>query len=112
MPPADECLETVEDSLINRLSILEMLYHDAVQQVRGHARVPDAFGINDDDGPGGADAEAWRLAPLDALWSEEKIFALEQLREQRVDLSTAAVRRAEFSRAHKHVTGIRLHLRR
>ena len=82
MPPADECLETVEDSLINRVSMLEMLYHDALQQVRGHAGIPDAIRIHDDDGPCRADAEAWRFAALDALGAEEKILALEQLREQ------------------------------
>ena len=82
MPRADECLETVEDSLINRMSLLEMLYHNALQQVRGHAGIPDTFRIHDDDRSGSADAQAWRLTALDALGSEEEILALEQLREQ------------------------------
>ena len=82
MPPAIECLEAVEDSLINRLSMLQMLYDDALQQVRSHFRIPDALWIHDDDRSCRADAEAWRLAAFDAVGSEEKILALKQLREQ------------------------------
>jgi len=82
MPPTDECLETVEDSLINRVSMLEMLYHDALQQGRGHPGIPDALRIHDHDRPRSADAEAWGLTALDALGSKEKVLALEQLREE------------------------------
>ena len=109
MPPSDECLETVEDSLINRMSVLQMLYYNALQQVRRHAGIPDAFRIHDDDRSAGAHAEAGRLAALHPTRTEKQTFALEQPREGGVERAALAVRRAEPADAHEHVACIRLH---
>jgi len=97
--------------LIYRLALLEMLDHDSLEQLRGHPRIPDALRIHDDDRPVAADAEARCLAALHSLRSEEEILALQELREQRIDLPSAAARRAEVAGAYEYVARIRFHRR-
>jgi hypothetical protein len=69
-----------------------VLDHDALEERGGHAGVPDALGIYDDDRSTGAHAEARRLSALDARRPEEEPFALEQPRQQRVERSSFTVR--------------------
>lgn len=111
MPSTDECLQSVKDGLVDWISMLEMLYHDALQQLGCHSRIPNTFRIHDDDGTGGAYTETRRLATLHSLWPEEKIFALQKLGEQRVDLSSPAIGGAEIAGTHQYVARIGFHLR-
>ncbi len=92
MPPTDECLQSVKNSLINNVSVLEMLDDDPLEQCRCHARIPHALGINDDNRSIGAHAEARRLPALHPRWPKEKVFPLQQLGEQGVDLTAAPIR--------------------
>jgi hypothetical protein len=85
------------------VSILEVLDDNALQQRGSHARIPDAFRINDDDRTFGAHTEAWCLAAFHPLWSEEKIFPLQQLSEQRINLAAAPVGAAKIAGAHEDV---------
>src|SRR5687767_189770 len=89
-----------------------MLHHDPLEQLLGHPRVPDPFGIDDDDRTAGADAQARRLAALDASRAEEEVLALEQRGEQGVERAPTPVRRAEAASADEHVARIGLHDRR
>ncbi len=93
----------MKDGLLDWISMLEMLNHDALQQLGRHSSIPYAFRIHDDDGTGSTDTETRRLSPFHSLWPEEKIFALQKLGEQRVDLSAPAIRRAEIAGAHQYV---------
>jgi hypothetical protein len=54
-----------------------MLNDDSLKQRRSHARIPDAFWINDYYRSVGAHAETWRFTTLHALWTKQEIFALE-----------------------------------
>src|SRR5438045_9276043 len=96
---------------VYRPSLLEMLDDDAFQQFRRHPRIPDALGIHDYDWSITADAEAWRLAAFRTLRSKQQIFPLQELRQQRVDMATATIGRAEFAGTDQHVTRERLHSR-
>ena len=89
-----------------------MLDDDSLEQCGGHAGVPHALGVDDDDRTARAHAETGRLATLHATRPEEEPFALEQAREQRVERSSLAIRRAEAADAHEHVASVRLHERR
>src|SRR2546423_10758882 len=103
--------ETMENSVLDWISGLEMLHHDALQQFWGHSRIPDAFRIYDDNWSITAHTEAGRLTALHALRSEQQIFSLKQLRQQRVDLSATTIRSAEIPCAHEYVVRVELHLR-
>jgi hypothetical protein len=93
----------MKDGLVDWISVLEMLYYDALQQLGRHSRIPHAFRIYDDDGTGGADTQTRRLATLHSLWPEEQIFALQKLSEQRVDLSAPTIGGAEIAGAHQYM---------
>jgi len=102
--PVTGALEPVENGLSNRLAALEVLDDDSLEQRGRHLGIPDPFRINDNDRPVAADAEARRFTALDAVRAEEQILALQQAREQRIDLASTAVRRAETARTYEHVT--------
>ena len=76
--------DAVKHGLSNGFSTLQVLHNDALQQRRRYPRVPDAFGINDDDGTIAAYAKTRRFASLDPRGAEQQVFALEQLGEERV----------------------------
>src|SRR5207237_7972334 len=88
--------------LIYRLAVLEMLDHDSLEQLRGHARIPDALRVHDDDRPVAADAEAGCLAALHSLRSEEESLALQELCETRIELPSAAAARPDVAGASAH----------
>jgi hypothetical protein len=90
--------------LIYRLPILEVLDDDALEQGGSNSRIPNTFGINDDDRTFGAHTKARRLSTFDALRPEKEVLSLKKLREQRIDLSSAPIRRAEVSGTHEDVT--------
>jgi hypothetical protein len=110
MPLADECLQAVKDRRFNGIPMLEMLYHDALQQLRRHPRIPDAFGIYDDDWSGSTHTQTRRLTTLYSLRPEEKIFALQELGEQRINLPATPVGRTKIASADEHVARVGLHL--
>src|SRR5437868_3207925 len=101
----------MKNVFVYRPSLLEMLDDNAFQQFRRHPRIPNALGIHDYDWSITADAEAWRLAALHTLRAKQQIFALQELRQQRVDVATATIGRAEFAGTDQHVTRVRLHSR-
>src|SRR5215218_10496356 len=88
-----------------------MLHDDSFQQRRRDTRVPHAIGVDDDDGAAGAHAKAGRLTALDPCWAEQQIFALEQLRQQTIELPAAPIGRTEAPRTHQDVALIRFHAR-
>jgi len=85
-----------------------MLDDYSFEQRRGYSRIPDAFWINDDDRSFGAHAEARRLASLHSLGPEEKVLSLQQLGEERVELTPAAIVRPEAARANENVATVGL----
>jgi len=74
----------VKHSLGNGTPTFEVLHDNPLQQSRRYPRVPDAFGVNDDDWTIAAHAETRRLAPLDPRRAEQQVLALQQLGEQGV----------------------------
>src|SRR3954467_9851711 len=96
--------------IVYRLPMLQVLDHDALEERRRDAGVPHALRINDDDWPVAADAETRRFAAFHSLRAEQQIFPLQELRQQRIDLSPTASRGAKVARAHQHVTRVGLHL--
>jgi hypothetical protein len=91
--------------------VLEVLDNDPFEELRRDPRVPHAFRIDNHDGTSCAYAEARGFAALYSLRSEEKSFALEKRREQRVERAPATIRGAEPAGANQHVTGVLLHER-
>ena len=73
-----EALELVKDGLLNRPSLLQMLDHNSLEQLRGDVPVPYTFRIDHNDGTSRTDPEAWSLSALYASRPEEEAFALEQ----------------------------------
>ena len=74
-------LEAMEDCVLYRTPIFQVLDDDFLQQVRGHVRVPDSFGIHNDDRTIAAHSETGSLASLYAIGAEKQIFTLQQLGE-------------------------------
>jgi hypothetical protein len=89
----------------------EVFHDDSLQERGGHAGIPDALGIHDDDRSAGTNAEARRLSAFDTRRTEEKPFALQQAREERVERSAFAIRGAEAADADEHVARVRFHQR-
>src|SRR5262245_17648186 len=102
----------MENRLLDDASIAQMLDDDPLEQLRRDAAVPDALGVHDDDRPSGADAQAGRLASLDAVWPEQQTFALEKLRQQLVQPPSSRIGRAKTAHANQHVARIWVHPRR
>jgi hypothetical protein len=72
----------MKDRFVDRLSTLEVLDDDSLQQRRRYIRVPNAFRIHDNNRSVAAHAEARRLASFHARRTEEQIFPLQELGEQ------------------------------
>lgn len=62
----------MENRGLDDLSTAEVLDDDPLEQLRGHAGVPDAVRVDDDDRAAGADTETGRLAPLYPGGSEQE----------------------------------------
>jgi hypothetical protein len=86
-----------------------MLDHDPLEERRAHLAVPHTFRINDDNGAPTTHTKAWRFAALDPRGAEEESLALEQTGEQRVQLATAPIGRAEATGTHQDVSRVRFH---
>jgi len=56
-----------------------MFYDDSLQELRSDPRIPYSFGINHDDRPACANAEARSLAALHSVRTEQQTLSLEQL---------------------------------
>ena len=81
----------MKNGVFDDAAVAEMFDHNALQKLRRDARVPDAFRVHDDDRPTDADAEARRLAALHSSRPEEKVFTLEELREETIQRSAPTV---------------------
>ena len=101
----------MEDRIFHHFSSFQVLDHNALEKCRRYVRVPDSVRVNDDDRASSADPKARRFSALDPVRTEQQPFALKERRQVRIELSSTPVGRAEASRAHDDVTGIRLHHR-
>src|SRR6266436_4043485 len=101
----------MKDRLFDRVSVLEVLDDDSLEQRRRDLGVPDAFRIHDDDRSVATHPKTRSFTALDALGAKKQVLALEQIAEQRVELSSATIGRAEVAGAYEHVMRVRLHLR-
>jgi len=84
-------LEPMEYSVFHRSTIFQVLDHNTLEQLGGDVCVPDSFGIHDDNRSVTAYSEAGSLAALHTRRTKEQIFALQQLREQRIQLAAATI---------------------
>src|SRR5215213_2338774 len=82
-------LQPVKHGFLDHATVPEVLDDDALEQLGGHARVPDALRVDDDDGTAGADSQTGRLAALHPARPEEQVLALKQLGEQAVECPAA-----------------------
>src|SRR4051812_16596361 len=105
-------VEPMENRTLNGPPLLEVLDDNLLEQCRRHVEIPNALGIDDDNGSIAAHTEAGRLAALYAIRSEQKILALQQFREKRINLSPSTIGRAETPCADQDMPRVRLHLRR
>ena len=101
--------EAVEDGFFHNSAVLEMLDDDPVEELRGDVMIPDAVGVDDENGAIFADAEAWGLAPFDAGGAEEEVFALEERGELAVEGAATAIGGAVSTGADEDVTRVRFH---
>jgi hypothetical protein len=81
----------MEDGLGNRFSTLQVLDYDSLQQSRRHSVVPHTVGIDDDDRTIAANTEAGRLSALHTMRAEEKVFTMQKLGQQGVELTPTRV---------------------
>jgi len=81
----------MKDGVLDDPTVAKVLDDDPLEERRGHRSVPDPVRVYDDDRTTGADAEARGLSALDALRPEEEAFALQQARQQVVELAAPAV---------------------
>ena len=82
----------MKDRLFDDFPALEMLFHDALEQIRSHSRIPDALRVHHDDRTVLADAKAGRLSTLDPRRTEEEPFPLEEAGEKRIQLPAPSLR--------------------
>ena len=107
----ERTLEPMENRILNRMTVLQVLDYDSLQQLGSDIRVPDSLGVYNHDWPIAAHAEARRFPALHAVGSEQKIFALQQVGEQGVKPAPSTIRRAKISGANENVAGVPFHLR-
>ena len=69
-----------------------MLDDNSLEQFRSDWRVPNPFGIDNDNGTPCADAEAGGLAAFHALRTEEEIFAFEKFWEEAIECASTSAR--------------------
>ena len=70
--------ETMETGLLDYLSQLQMLDHNSLEQLWCDVRVPDAFGVDNDNWPAAADAQAGSLTAFYSLGTKQKVLTLEK----------------------------------
>lgn len=81
----------MKHGFFNYPPLLQVLAHDSLEKRQVHIRIPDTFGINDDDRTGGAHAKAARLTALHSPRAKEQPFPLKQSRKLRIQLTSAPV---------------------
>ena len=89
--------------VLDDAAVSQVLHHDALEQCRRDARVPDRIRIHDDDGTASANSEAGRLPSLHSCRAEQQPLAMEQLGKQGIQLPPTPVGRTEASRADEDV---------
>lgn len=102
----------MEHRLLDDTAIAQMFDDDPLEQLRRDTGVPDTLRVDDDDRAARADAEARRLASLDAIGPEQEALALEKGRQQLVQAPAARIRSAKRADANQHVARIWVHTRR
>jgi len=81
----------MEHRLLDYTPVAKMLDHDSLEERRRDPRVPDSFRVHDHDRTIAAHAEARRLTPLHAFRTEQESFALQERRQQAVELAAALI---------------------
>lgn len=99
----------MKSRFFDRDAVSEMFDNDSLEERGGYSIVPDAFGVNDDDGSAAAYSEARSLAALNAARPEKKTLALQEICEERVELRPATPGGAEISGTHKDMSRIGIH---
>lgn len=89
--------------ILDHATVAQMFNDDPLEQGRSHAGVPYALRVDDDDRTACTDAKAGCFAALYAPRAEQQTFALEQRREQPVQLSTRLIRRTKAADTHENV---------
>jgi hypothetical protein len=95
--------------VLDDAAVAQMLYDDTLQEGRCHAVIPDALRIYNKDRTAGTDTETRRLTALDAARSKQQSLALQQRRQQTIQLPAATVRRTKTPDAHQDVAAVRVH---
>ena len=85
-------VQSVKDRSFYDSPFLEMFEYDALEEARRYVRIPDPLGIHDNDRSPPADAEARCFATLHPCRAEEKLFALQQRCEVRVERTSLSAR--------------------
>ena len=96
-------------SFIHYPPALQMLHHDALEDLWRNTGVPDPFRIHHDYRAAFTYAKTGRLASLHSVGPKKQPFTLEQRREQSVKRPSTSVRRAITARADYDVARIRFH---
>ena len=81
----------MKDRLIDHSAVYQVLDDDSLEERWCDTRVPDAIWVDDDDRSTRADAKAGRLSALDSIRPEQQAVALEQRREQLIQLPPAMI---------------------
>jgi hypothetical protein len=101
----------MENCVFNGNSVLQMFDDNALEKRRSDPVVPGSFGIHNNYRSVAANAQTRRLASLHTARAEEEILALEEIREESVELASAMVGRAKATRTYQHVPRVGLHAR-
>src|SRR5512140_1977936 len=99
--------QAMEDRLLDRTAVTQVLHHDAREEFGRDTAVPDALGVDRNDRPAGADAKTGRLAALDPSWTKQQFLTLQQRGQPGIERTPATARRAVPARADEHVPGVR-----
>lgn len=59
-----------------------MLDYNSLEQLRSHARIPDAIGVNDQDWAVAANTKARSFAAFHSIRPKEKAFSIQEIGEQ------------------------------
>src|SRR4051812_7658068 len=94
---------------LDHASVAQMLADDALEERRRDVTVPDPLRVHDNDRSARADAEAGGFAALHAGGTEQQPFALQQGRQQAIQVAAPMIRRAESTDAYQDMSRVWLH---
>ena len=104
-------LEPMEDCVLYRTPIFQVLDDYSLEQFRSHVRIPDSLWIHNHNRTAAAHSEARCLASFYAIRAKQQVLALQQVRESRIQFASTTIGRAEIAGADENVVRVTLHLR-